>query len=311
MAVIDSLLGVKVSIRLNGSKEDCAEYDDPKPPQTPASCGAATHSISKIIESQDDTNFSVHYEFKDAQRWLKSRRGLGVAIYVDGNFADGNYVRSTLSNEAGIQGQVFRGCIEGKIEASTKPGKDILKPFKFTKIIQVEEGGARVTEDLKVVKHLGNIEIIIYRAEIRGHTDWKPDNITSKTELAEKAMKGKNFFSEERDVPKFQWLDCTYPDGSVRLARFIFRYKSKTALQIEGILPREPSPESSPETQPRNAADLPHEELQKLAQERLDQLAMVKLESKVGVKREADDEINSRMPKVYKMTTDGAIDLTE
>ncbi|KAK2018793.1 hypothetical protein LZ32DRAFT_653558 [Colletotrichum eremochloae] len=272
MAVIDSLPGVKVFIRLNGSEEDCAEYDDPNPPQTPASCGAATHSISKIIESQDDTNFSVHYEVQDAQRWLKGRRGLSVAIYVDGNHVCGG-----VSREAHIQGQVLRQCIEGRIEASTKPGKDILKPFKFVKIKQVEEGGARVTEDLKVVKHLGNIEIIIY---------------------------------QERDVPKTQWLDCTYPDGSVRLARFIFRYKSKTALQIEGILPREPSPESSPETQPRNAADLPHEELQRLAQERLDQLAMVKLENKVGVKREADDEINSRMPKVYKMTIDGAIDLT-
>ncbi|KAK2026899.1 hypothetical protein LX32DRAFT_723176 [Colletotrichum zoysiae] len=311
MAVIDGLPGVKVSIRLNGSGDDCPEYDDPKPPPTPASSGVATHSISKVIESKDDANFSVHFEVKDAHRWIHGNRGLSVHIYVDGQT-----VRKLVCGEHLLKGQVLQRHEEGVKEASTNPEKCILKPFMFAKIKQVDEGGARVTEDLKVVKHLGNIEVIIFRANVHGKADWKPTNAMSKTELAEKAMKGKNLshgtgFSEGREIPKVSNVNCTYPDGNVRLARFIFRYKSKMALQVEGIIPRDPSPKSLPKPRPRNAADLSQEELQRLAQERLDQLAMVKLESNVGVKREADDDIKPRMSKVYKTAANGAVDLTD
>ncbi|KAK1596121.1 uncharacterized protein LY79DRAFT_80106 [Colletotrichum navitas] len=309
MAVIDGLPGVRVSIRLNGSEEDCPEHDDPNPPQTSASSGAATHSIAKVIESQDDANFSVHFEVKDARRWAKNKKGLKLSIHIDGKrFAAKVYRKSEL------QGQVFRRHVEGVTYVSSNPRQFILKPFMFTKIKQVDEGGARVVEDLKVVKHLGNIEVTICRVDNirRKSVLKKSSNVTTKTELAEKAMKGKNLshgtsFSEGRNTPKTNPVKFTYPDGGVQLARFNFRYMSKMALQIEGIIPRDPSPESPPETQPRNAADLPMEEIQRLAQERLDQL----LESKAGVKREADDDNELRMPKVYKTTSDGAIDLTE
>ncbi|EFQ30103.1 hypothetical protein CGRA01v4_00984 [Colletotrichum graminicola] len=312
MAVIDGLPGVKVSIRLNGSAEDCTEYDDPKASQTTASRGAATHSISKAIESQDDAKFSVHYEFKDARRWIKDNRVLVVAIYIDGRLCE-----SQVYDKSKLKGQVLRKHVEGVTDVSAKPGQSIFKNFMFTKIKQVDESGSRITEDLEVVNHLGKIEVIIYRAVKHGRKrKSKPSNVMSKTELAEKAMKGKNLshgtgFSEGRNVPNPRSVTCTYPDGELRLARFIFRYKSKMALQIEGIIPRDPSPEYSSEPQPRNAADLPMEEIQRLAQERLDQLAMVKLESKAGVKREADDDIKLRISKVYTMTSDGAIDLTE
>ncbi|KAK2001853.1 hypothetical protein LX36DRAFT_314363 [Colletotrichum falcatum] len=311
MAVIDGLPGIKATIGLNRSKEDCPEYDDPDPPQTTASRGAASHSISKVIESQDDTVFSVHVEVEDARRWIRNNRGLVVCIYIDGN-----KVGSPICKKSTLKGNVLHKDVKGVVEASTKPGKSILKPFIFTKIKQVEAGGARVTEDQEAVKHLGNIEVIIYRVVIRGRKDWMPKNVMSKTELAEKVMKGKNLshgtgFSEGRVIPERHGRDCEYPDGDVRLARFIFRYKSKTALQIEGIIPRDPSPEPLLEPQPQNAADLSMEEILRLAQERIDQVGMVKREGGAGMKREADVEINPRKPKVYKTTADGVIDLTD
>ncbi|KAK2058785.1 hypothetical protein LY76DRAFT_626262 [Colletotrichum caudatum] len=311
MAVIEGLPGVKVSIRLDKSEDDCLEYEDPKPQPTPASRGTATHSISKVIESKDNTNFSVHIEVKDARRWIKGNQALAAAIYVDGNFAIGS-----IYSENKLQGQVLQELVEGVEEASDKPGKSILKPFMFAKIKQVDEGGSRVAEDLEVVKHLGNIEVIILRVIMNSLIDWKPQHVKSNMELAEKAMKGKNLshgtgFSKGREVLQPRYWDCTYPDGEVQLARFIFRCKSNMALQIEGVIPRGPSPELSPEPQPRNAADLSQEELQKLAQERLDQLAMIKLERNIDVKREAGDDISPRMPKVYKTTADGAIDLID
>ncbi|GJC82583.1 hypothetical protein ColLi_05421 [Colletotrichum liriopes] len=311
MAVIDGLPEIKVSVRLNGSNDDCVEYDDPDPPQTTASRGTATHSISKIIESQDDANFSVHYELKDARRWIQGNRGLVVKVYIDGSI-----VKSSVIQKKTLRNGVGRYVVEGMMTESERPGKAFLKPFRFAAIKQVEESDVRITEDLKVVKHLGNIEIIVYRAKIRGRGNWKPLAAILKTELAEKAMKGKNLshgtsLSEGREIRKPRSVTYKYPDGEVRLARFVFRYKSKAALQIEGTIPRDPSPEPSPEPQTQNVADLPEAEILRLAQERLDQLADVKREGASSVKREADDEINLDRRKVYKTDADGTIDLTE
>ncbi|KZL79855.1 hypothetical protein CI238_02350 [Colletotrichum incanum] len=310
MAVIDGLPEIKVSIRLNGSHDDCAEYDDPGPPQSPASRGTATHSISKIIKSQDDANFSIHCEVKDARCWIQDKRGLGTNIYIDGSI-----VSRLGIMEKELRNGVCCGAVEGIMVESAKSGMAMLKRFRFTAIKQVEEGGVRVAEDLKVVKHIGNIEIIAYRIEIHRRKDWKPITATLKTELAEKDMKCKNLshstsLSKGRETRKSYYLTVTYIDGEVQLARFIFRYKSKAALQIDGIIPRDPSPELSTEHQTKNAADLPEAELLRLTQERLHQLANVKRECISGVKREADDEIDLRQRKIYKTDADGTIDLT-
>lgn len=57
-------------------------------------------------------------------------------------------------------------------------------------------------------------------------------------------------------------------DGDKHLARMAFRYMSKSALQIAGIIPRDPSP--SPERSTIEGMGLP--EIMRLAQERLDEM---------------------------------------
>ncbi|KAK2047427.1 hypothetical protein LZ31DRAFT_592330 [Colletotrichum somersetense] len=113
MAVINGLPGVKVSIRLNGSGEDCPEYDDPKPPPTPASSGAATHSISKVIESKDDTNFSIHFEVEDAHRWIQDMQALVAMVKLERNIGVKREAEDEISPR---MSKVYKTTADGAID---------------------------------------------------------------------------------------------------------------------------------------------------------------------------------------------------
>ncbi|KAI8285861.1 hypothetical protein K4K60_000881 [Colletotrichum sp. SAR11_57] len=191
MVVIEDLPQIRVAVRITGSDSDCVEYDDPDPPITPSVGGTAQHSVAKIIQSEDDAEFFVHYR-------------------IDNSL----------------------GCFT--------EGKDVEPPESF------------VTK---------------------------------------------------------------YPDGNRLIARYVFRYKSGTILENEGIIQRDDLPETSvpPRLSPLHdnltIDDLSQEKIRRLAQERLEDPNTVKREEKV--KREGSPHPDMRPSKVYKVDSDGAIDLTD
>ncbi|KAI8154627.1 hypothetical protein KHU50_010487 [Colletotrichum sp. SAR 10_65] len=128
-----------------------------------------------------------------------------------------------------------------------------LKNFKFSAITRVEDRKDKLKEDMETVKHLGMIEVVVY--------------------------------------------------------------KSGTILENEGIIQRDDLPEASepPRLSPLHdnltIDDLSQEKIRQLAQERLDDLHAVKREEKL--KREGGPHSDTRPSKVYKVDSDGAIDLTD
>ncbi|KAJ3958748.1 hypothetical protein N0V92_004650 [Colletotrichum tropicale] len=66
MVVIEDLPQIRVAVRITGSDSDCVEYDDPDPPITPSVGGTAQHSVAKIIQSEDDAEFFVHYRIENS-----------------------------------------------------------------------------------------------------------------------------------------------------------------------------------------------------------------------------------------------------
>ncbi|TKW59354.1 hypothetical protein CTA1_10268 [Colletotrichum tanaceti] len=279
MAIIDGLPEVNISIHINGSEAGCTEYDDHGPSPKSVRPGLATHTISRLIESQDNAEFEVHFEIQNARKWI-----------------------------AGISG------LSGVKTNSATSGMATLKLFKFAAIKKVEEGDTHVDEDRNLAEHLGNIEVVIFRSKFLRQTTWRPLEANPETEFAEKALKGKSLthctsFSDGREVLKSRCLKTKYI--GVPIARFIFRYMSRAALQAEGIISRDPSPEPKREPQPQSVADLPLSEIQRLAQERLDQLTQCEREDEATVKREAEEDDNPRPCKVYKIDGFGTIDLTD
>lgn len=110
-------------------------------------------------------------------------------------------------------------------------------------------------------------------------------------------------------------------DGHRRLARMTFRYMSKCALQIGGIIPRDPSPPAELPT----VEGMDPAKIKRLAQERLVEIQvscllpsctqfrtlLISFQGVKRIKREASSEVDNRPRKVYKIDIDGTIDLTE
>lgn len=129
MTVIDELPQIKISVRIAGSEVDCTEYDDPDPPRTPASHGVAMHSTSKVIESQNNAEYYIHCEIDNSLGWFEGNSGLGVDVYIDGKYAT-----SELIVQRHLRGQVATKRLEAIEERSEKPGKVLVKSFKFSTI---------------------------------------------------------------------------------------------------------------------------------------------------------------------------------
>lgn len=129
MAVIDGLPGVEFTVRINGSEEACTEYDDPDPPRSKVSSGSATHSVFKVIESQDDATFAIHLVVQNRKRWIKKTKGLGVIVYIDGHL-----VASKAYRHMHCDGKTLQCHFDGIETESANPGMTTIKNFCFSPI---------------------------------------------------------------------------------------------------------------------------------------------------------------------------------
>ncbi|KAF4776922.1 hypothetical protein HER10_EVM0009979 [Colletotrichum scovillei] len=319
MAVIDGLPETKVSIRVNGSEEDCIEYDDPDPPKSASSQGPATHTTSKVIESQVDAGFSIRFESRNRRTWINGKNWLALQLHIDGQF-----IATYHCGPSALVDQTIVSTIDSFPERSSKPGKEIRRHFNFASIKTVEGSNEQLSRDQVIAKHLGIIEVTVFRVKLDGRKLRIPSQLKKENigDISEMALKGKSIshstsFTEGTTKDARKWVKkFKNRDGSQQIARFFFRYKPKASLQIDGIIPRDPSPDPSPEPSPppplQTVADLPLADIMRLAQERLEQLEpQVKREPGTGVKREADEETDSRPRKIYKIDADGTIDLSD
>ncbi|CAI0648385.1 unnamed protein product [Colletotrichum noveboracense] len=315
MVVIEDLPQIRVAVRITGSDSDCVEYDDPDPPITPSVGGTAQHSVAKIIQSEDDAEFFVHYRIDNSLGWYGGNKGLAVACYIDGKRMD-----SKAAMEKHLRNGSIHGRITGVAVPSVRPGKITLKNFKFSKITRVENRKDKLKEDMEAAKHLGVIEVVVCRMVYLGPSQFRAQSVNFQSELAKKALVKSTVthgtsFTEGKDVEPPESFVTKYPDGNRLIARYVFRYKSGTILENEGIIQRDDLPETSvpPRLSPLHdnltIDDLSQEKIRRLAQERLDDLNTVKREEKV--KREGSPHPDMRPSKVYKVDSDGAIDLTD
>ncbi|KAK2780197.1 hypothetical protein CKAH01_00141 [Colletotrichum kahawae] len=317
MVVIEDLPQIKVAVRITVSDSDCVEYDDPDPPFTSSAGGTAQHSVAKIIQSEDDTEFFIHYSIENSLGWYEGNKGLVVTCYIDGKRMD-----SRVALEKHLRKGFIKDRITGVMVPSVRPGKMTMKNFKFSTITRVEDRKDKLKEDKEAVKHLGVVEVIVSRAIYLGPAQrYRGGSANFQLKLAKKALIKSTVthgtsLTEGKDVEPPEGSKSKYPDGDRRIARFFFRYKSGTILENEGIIQRDDFPEAS-EPPPRLSPlpdnltidDLSQEKIRKLAQERLDDLRAVKQEEKV--KREGSPHPDMRPSKVYKVDSDGAIDLTD
>ncbi|KAI0137269.1 hypothetical protein BJ170DRAFT_689615 [Xylariales sp. AK1849] len=254
MAVIDSIVGLRVSVRIDDS--DVAEYTDhyesasgqggEHNPANPF--GFRSKVVTKYIECIDGAKFSVHISVTNQYDLKEPSHTLNFATYVDGHWAKGELCRfydtERVPWETDIVGRDFE-----------KKGRGIVtQAFQFGSVRTVDDDNAsRVTDDQMKAKSMGMIELKAFRVVEHGACEFTPElSGTKSLELAKNSLKGsavshgttfadpskyKNSQCPELDVPRY--VKCTpLPGDTGPFAIFRFIYRTRDGLIQEGVLPR-------------------------------------------------------------------------
>ncbi|KAI1389058.1 uncharacterized protein F4822DRAFT_404832 [Hypoxylon trugodes] len=314
MAIIEGIPGIKVTVRINNV--DCAEYDDPNPPEEEPERPTST----KYVESHDDTEFTVHVAVNNEYQWGHRNHLLLARLYVDSAF-----IGNALMMEKYLDiNKCYERTIEGRKAESNEARSLVLQRLKFSTVKTVDDATKeRVKKDQKISNKLGLIVVEIRREIKLGRSKHRPNrNLQTVTptatsfELAEKSLKGRAIshgttLSAPESIRRSTYCHTEpVPGDSGPIAIFRFLYRSKGALQQELVLPTTPPP-------PATLDRISEAELHRLARERLEQIKAEKRIKEEGpAKREfgevfdpTDDGSGARSFKAPRRAM-GVIDLT-
>ncbi|KAI6085645.1 hypothetical protein F4821DRAFT_260780 [Hypoxylon rubiginosum] len=305
MAILQEVPGVAVTIRVNDV--DCVEYDDPNASEQPLD----KPTSSKYIESPDDAEYTIHIKIDSAYDWSYKNHMMGVTAASDGlHISSDVFTKDNEVTERDISARE-EFCQDTNHWHSRKP------MFSRVKIVNnaTEE---RIESDNEMSEKLGLIEVHVIRVtndgQVQGNNDESKRQARASVTCAEESVKGKaishgTVFSAAERIQEPEYLDLPILDEDMGpIAVFLFRYRSKEALQQELIIP----------AAPRNLDGYSEAELRRLASERLDQIDEEKVEKvkkeRKFVKREAgeiEDLTQDDRPSKLSRTEPVFIDLTD
>ncbi|KAK2018791.1 hypothetical protein LZ32DRAFT_599062 [Colletotrichum eremochloae] len=315
MAIIHSLPAIDVSVRLDNSFGNAAEYPDPNPYRRERYLGGHERCSRNYIQSQDGSEFCIHLRVIDERSidpWIYGDYGLIFFLYIDGIFMGKRFCQSKDFR----RGQ-WRFTFYSRTYPNAERSSLVRSRFKFQSIVAVDDqptdGDYRRARDIGTIEvkvKLGKVSPMLDRRQRRNlERDFREPEVDH-FQIPEEALKGRPIYhGTSFTAPE------SLPGGPPRnkalktstgglLATYHFKYRSEEALKIEEIIPRTPSPEPVPlrrsvrfeesGTVPR-FEDLRDDEVERLARERLRQLR---------------DEI-LQTPSLKKRTYDDYCDLTQ
>ncbi|KAM3067561.1 hypothetical protein ACMFMF_009560 [Clarireedia jacksonii] len=327
MAIIDKLPGIKVTVTVNG--EDLQEYPDedgPQDVQYKKTTAPPGFSSSKFIECVSDEEFTIALEV--GPPFKLDPRYEALLFEVD---IDGISIACLAFEREAIQYYPRRAHISESIRRINKTQRAVSK-LKFMQIKKVDDAESdRIKADTKLIDNLGEILVSVFGFTRGGVRALSSRNSPAKSlvrEVAEKALKGKTVshgvsFGAEviKNSPSHSKRQRIYPDGSIAIAIFKFKYRSREALQSELIIPRSPSPELIAITSaPNDARDRtqPSAREQRIAalKQEIDQIKQEGAQETCSSrKRPADEILNPSTGKAYKTSHaangDLVVDLTD
>ncbi|KAI9730149.1 MAG: hypothetical protein M1818_008243 [Claussenomyces sp. TS43310] len=238
MAVLDSIPGIKVCIRVAG--EELREYE---PKHDRVEGPLAEKTVIKYIEAVSDAEFDIKISVDKSYKM--NCHHITFDIYIDGKA-----VRSPTCKASRLHRHHWSRITEG-LEELGSTGGNFLKKFRFASIKLVDPTETGV--DPTLLSDVGTIKVEVFRKK-KGHViprKARQDSFEKGTAgLCEKDLKGKALSHSTilgpsiRYTPSGPRTRSGYVDGPDQpIAVFIFRYRSKDALQQELIIPRSPSPQ--------------------------------------------------------------------
>ncbi|KAK4546707.1 hypothetical protein LTR36_001925 [Oleoguttula mirabilis] len=264
---IEELEDLKVTLRVNDT--DLNEYGDESDE------AHSTTPARTFVEAEAGASFAIVANFGLGFRYNNGRDSIVCHVYMDGKYATGR-VWAPSHGHADVTHDV-NGVL------SCTRGVWSLQRFTFSDL-QTDDTAGKV--DFKErFKHLGTIRATFTRCTETGKGTYDGGHDFSaagEQGVHEKCLKGRAI-SKQATLGKAEvsactgWVSTQYPYGKDPFASFTFKYRSKTDLQIEGIIPRSPSPVP---LEDRNPDDLSAEEARELVRRHRAREAAVKTEVK-------------------------------
>ncbi|KAK3697252.1 hypothetical protein LTR37_017564 [Vermiconidia calcicola] len=232
---LDTAPAIDVTVRVNGA--DLQEHDDTE------------HNEEylkgvKYVECVPETDFAVHLHVRKSQLGGYNKDQIRCDVYLDGEFAIAR-LPNPYSTPAASSEWDF-GAVE-----STINGRCIKQNFAFARL-RTDDGPSK---DLKPIdfKQQGEIKVKCTLVRTRKLSKMVTHDVASFKRagdevLPEKCLKGRSISNQVAlgkaqplaTLPVFVHVD--YPYGKQPFATYVFKYRSRRDLQIEGIIPRSPSP---------------------------------------------------------------------
>ncbi|KAK2763971.1 hypothetical protein FQN54_009590 [Arachnomyces sp. PD_36] len=278
---------VTVIVNGNAVTEYNVDEDDQDSAQQP-------NTVTKYIEAVSDAEFSLnvsilpHYELRgDIVGWH---------LYVDGVHAESITVAKE-DFEKGRCVQPIRFCLKGT--KHERYGKWMLQHFKFSSISFGQSGDQEEHVSVDRASQAGNLEVKAWCYRLNSYRAKDPNPpFNPLRNVSEKSLKGQalshtvGLGSCENTEKYYCYVDVERL-GDAPLATFVFKYRSRKALQDLTIIPRSPTPVP---VEQRPVDDLSMEEMRELIQQLRAEAAVkrgaqpaTKQEIQSGIKRERSE----------------------
>ncbi|WPH03008.1 Hypothetical protein R9X50_00588200 [Acrodontium crateriforme] len=235
---VDSQPGLEVTLRVNGVL--LHEYLDPDDER-----GSNNHA-TRFVEVPAGANFTLHYASDSAIRPKSNLDLIHARISLDGIAVYASALSVPIS--ATISGVHV-----------TEKGVSYLQKFGFGDLKTTDDAES---EDVATLKNkyagLGEISIKFTWARPAGPKQVKHHHnplLEKHAHIPEECLKGRAMSNKthlapmEKSEPR-TFCGIAYPYGKEPFATFTFKYRSRKDLQIEGIIPRSPSPQALEDMDP-------------------------------------------------------------
>ncbi|KAI0011676.1 hypothetical protein F4779DRAFT_615289 [Xylariaceae sp. FL0662B] len=273
MAIIQGLPGIEITVRVEGI--EVIEYDDPDANASTQRRTGGVKSVNKYIECIGGARFGVNLRVSQEYEWGHRNHSLNMSLFLDGKWVKGQFCRE-WNTHLGDWDQTITHRV-----TRNPSGEFVEQAFQFAEVNKVEDPDVERHEyDLKRVKRMGSVEVMVYRAiENTADDEFRPEGTTAVDfGISAPALKGKAIshgasFSIPVQTSRPRYVGCTnLQEDNGPIAVFRFFYRSREALIQEGVL-RRPSTPARPET-------LPKITLEGLSQEQIMALALEKLQER-------------------------------
>ncbi|QPG97911.1 hypothetical protein C2857_007024 [Epichloe festucae Fl1] len=296
MAILTQIPEIDVSVHVNG--QPAKEYPSP--------CRDDDHTLpipdhpshECYIESKSGQTYTIEVTIAPGLK-LPGKRNLGIRLSVDGKSILGRVDSHWDSSRP------YNHSLIGPRMLSPKSKVHRRQKLTFSPVTTVEETAeAIIKRDTQISADLGTIVVSVNTCTLNGES-LVPNTQNYKQEegftLAEKSMKGRELSHGTRftEGPIIQPPTEFIVSHEQVFAQYTFRYRSRSALQNEMILPQTPPPQQSILDQ---IQAMTKDELRSLDEK----LFRVKRE------KEINQETNStpRLKRTIDLTDDDAIEVS-